>query len=345
MLKTAIKLLNRNPPQKAHALLRQEFEDDFLATVNDLHNLQRRMWTLERAGSGATQAMLAAVAKAGMRTSRALDPDTGELELVMLTEPMAIVLAQKFAGAILIDCTYKTNKYNFPMLHVVSRSSTGATFTFAFAFMKQETTVYYAKALDMLLDLVPGLRTTAKVVVTDADAALNAALKQVVPEWKHLLCLWHINQNIKANCRKGLSKEEWEVFQDYWSQGVYAGTRSEYEDALTNFSKEFEGDDTFGALWTYSTSRLKDKKKFVSFYTKRHLHLGNTSTSRVEGAHRQLMRELRTARADLYRVVQILRTAMNNQQHHVLEELNLQRVRVPIVSRTLLGHVSLPLVC
>jgi hypothetical protein len=136
-----------------------------------------------------------------------LDEDTNELTMIMMTDRQAVILAQHFGQVLLIDCTYKTNIYNYPMLHIVSHTSTGTTFTVAYAFMKQETAEYYENALRMLRVLVSGLPT--KVVETDADQALRNALINVDFGWKHPLCRWHIAMNIKSNCKSTLSNEEY----------------------------------------------------------------------------------------------------------------------------------------
>lgn len=39
---------------------------------------------------------------------------------------------------IIMDCTNKTNKYNYPLLEIVGVTSTNMTFVVAFAFLDQE---------------------------------------------------------------------------------------------------------------------------------------------------------------------------------------------------------------
>jgi hypothetical protein len=41
-----------------------------------------------------------------------------------------------------------------------------------------------------------------RVIVTDADGALKAAILQAFPTSKHFLCVWHVNKNIQAWCKK-----------------------------------------------------------------------------------------------------------------------------------------------
>ena len=39
-------------------------------------------------------------------------------------------------------------------------------------------------------------------IVTDRELALMNALDTYLPNSNHLLCMWHVNMNILANCRK-----------------------------------------------------------------------------------------------------------------------------------------------
>ncbi|KAG5553673.1 hypothetical protein RHGRI_011536 [Rhododendron griersonianum] len=43
-----------------------------------------------------------------------------------------------FPQVLLMDCTYKTNRYRFPLLQIVGVTSTEKTFSVAFAFIDRE---------------------------------------------------------------------------------------------------------------------------------------------------------------------------------------------------------------
>jgi MULE transposase domain len=44
--------------------------------------------------------------------------------------------------------------------------------------------------------------------VTDREIALIGALDNIFPNSIHLLCTWHVNMNILANCRKHFPKDK-----------------------------------------------------------------------------------------------------------------------------------------
>lgn len=49
-----------------------------------------------------------------------------------------------------MDCTYKTNIYNYLLLEIVGVTSTTITFIVAFTFLDQEKEIKYAWMLDKL---------------------------------------------------------------------------------------------------------------------------------------------------------------------------------------------------
>ncbi|GJT05205.1 probable terpene synthase 6 [Tanacetum coccineum] len=56
-----------------------------------------------------------------------------------------------------------------------------------------------------------------RVIVTDRELALMKACEIVFPHANHLLCRWHIGQNIMKNCKQTIrSKYDWNLFQSAW---------------------------------------------------------------------------------------------------------------------------------
>ena len=51
-----------------------------------------------------------------------------------------IELAQAFPEVLLIDCTYRTNMYNMPLLHFTGVTPTGENFSIGFALLLAENT-------------------------------------------------------------------------------------------------------------------------------------------------------------------------------------------------------------
>ncbi|XP_026428377.1 uncharacterized protein LOC113324269 [Papaver somniferum] len=116
------------------------------------------------------------------------DPMTKKVTDLFFAHPVSVKLAQCFHEFLLLDCTYKTNKYRLPLFHVVSHTSTGATFTVAVAFMSREKEANYICALECVKRLYRG-NEIPSVFVTDCEVGLIKAIDYVFPI--HLIFFAH----------------------------------------------------------------------------------------------------------------------------------------------------------
>jgi hypothetical protein len=71
----------------------------------------------------------------------------------------------------LMDCTYKTNRFNMPLLNIVGLSPLFTTFNVAFCFMRGEKEDDYKWALERLKKIVSN--SYVKAIITDRDLALG----------------------------------------------------------------------------------------------------------------------------------------------------------------------------
>ncbi|WP_375449254.1 transposase [uncultured Nostoc sp.] len=100
---------------------------------------------------------------------------------------------------LIMDCTYKSNKYHLPLLSVVGTTCLNTTFYAAFGFLLQERTKDFTWFLGIFQTLYRRLDLEdPKVIVIDRDAALMAAIREIFPYTTNLLCLWHINKCVQA---------------------------------------------------------------------------------------------------------------------------------------------------
>ncbi|XP_026436624.1 uncharacterized protein LOC113334626 [Papaver somniferum] len=73
--------------------------------------------------------------------------DEGEVEYLFIANPECVELTRYFHQIIFMDCTYKTNKYNMPILDFIGQTSTKSTSTVTFCFLKDESKESYEWAL------------------------------------------------------------------------------------------------------------------------------------------------------------------------------------------------------
>jgi hypothetical protein len=82
---------------------------------------------------------------------------------------------------LLIDCTYKTNRFGMPLLDIVGITATNTAFYVGFAFLSDEKQPSYELALRNLKSVYSQLNipvTAPATVLTDKDRALINALHE-----------------------------------------------------------------------------------------------------------------------------------------------------------------------
>ena len=112
---------------------------------------------------------------------------------------------KRFSTVLIKDCTYKTNRFNMPLLNLVGITNLNTTFEIGMAWLSGETESDYLWACNAFASIfVSEGITSSKVILTDSEQTLINAIKHI--EWYsdayHMLCLWYIEQNIMKHCRK-----------------------------------------------------------------------------------------------------------------------------------------------
>ncbi|TYG95711.1 hypothetical protein ES288_A11G289900v1 [Gossypium darwinii] len=131
---------------------------------------------------------------------------SNELENLFFIHPRSLDIWHAFQYVLIVDETYKTNKYDLPFVQIVGVTSTNKTFSIAFAFIINEKEENYNWALTCLrLTLEECMYP--RVIVTDRELALMMHANK-----------WHITENIKKHCRQSIkSQHEWDSFRAMWT--------------------------------------------------------------------------------------------------------------------------------
>ncbi|CAG8715935.1 7915_t:CDS:2 [Gigaspora rosea] len=184
---------------------------------------------------------------------------------------------------LIIDATYKTNRFSMPLVAICSVDRFGSTYPLAFALVYSETQEFYCWVLQQLskaLIIVTGSAQVA-TIITDRELALMIAISKVFPHTKHQLCTWHIFKNIKNKLRR-------EVEIDEFIKDVQKLTYSDLS--------EGEAEKDITALWIkyprakiyMSETWMPYKKSWLAPYTKGNINLDLRSSQRVESLHSKL---------------------------------------------------------
>ena len=195
---------------------------------------------------------------------------------------------------LLMDCTYKTNKYRLPLLIVCGVTALNTTFYIAFCFLISEHTDDYAWMLRQLRGLYQTLDISPpNVIVTDREKALISALEVVNPGTTHVLCLWHIQKNVLKNCKPQFAtEEEWICFQQMFNEIIYSSSLNDFENAWNKLQNTYRPSHIEAAGYVFS-EWYDYRQKYVKYWTNQLTHFNNNTTSRVEIGHRTLKRSLR----------------------------------------------------
>lgn len=129
-----------------------------------------------------------------------------------------------------------------------------------------------------LKKLTLGYVVDPKVLCTDRELALMNAISTVFPSCQNLLCRWHINKNIVANCKAGFSNEDWGKFMDEWNFMVSSTSVQAFEEAVILFKEKFATSHL--SSWNYiNTTWMPHKEKFVECFINQFPHFGSVNTS------------------------------------------------------------------
>ena len=230
-----------------------------------------------------------------------------------------------------------------PLLHAISIDHHGHSFTIALCFLDQEIEENYLIAIQFIRSLFnPGVWPSA--IGTDRELALINAIEWCFPpiRTKHLLCYWHVSKCILTNCKSLFETiERWEEFLQAFNQVIFSKTEEQYSDILDEFKLNFNWNEGHlhvispnstpeeveiiarrelerqALQYTFVQWLIPYKEKLVRAWTDRHFHRGNTTTSRLEGAHAILKNWTGKPSKDLARVWDSISLAIADQFNQI----------------------------
>ena len=114
-----------------------------------------------------------------------------------------LVQWKKNAEVLLMDNTYKVNRFNLPLFEITGVTALNTNFNCGYCLAAREDTGTFTWILTRL-KIVLGRAEIAEpaVVLTDFDQALKKALSEVFSETQQQLCFWHIMKNVAMHCKK-----------------------------------------------------------------------------------------------------------------------------------------------
>ena len=329
-------------PKEIQTVVRQSGS---LATRQDIYNRIAKVRRDSRQGESPIHALANQLEKEGFwsRVQYGLDR---HVTAVLFAHPDSLVYLRAYLEVLLLDCTYKTNKYGMPLLDMIGVDATGRSFCIAFAFLNGETEEDYIWALERLKTLYEQYNGVfPSVILTDrCQAVINAA--SILFPSATFICVWHANKAVLARCQPMFqTAEEWREFYTFWFLILSSPTQETYEERLTEFEKKYGLTNLEQVGYIKETWLLPYKEKLVSAWVDQQAHFGNTATSRVEGIHALLKSYLRRSTFDLFEAWKAIRLTLNNQLSELRSNQAKQQIRTPLeldkaIYRAVQGWVS-----
>lgn len=267
-------------------------------TIKGIYNARHKHKLNENAGGSLMQQLMNKLMEFKYIEWHRNDEHNNCVRDLMFAHPSSLELLRAFPRVLIMDCTYRTNKYQLPLLEVVGVTSTEKTFSVAFAYLGSEREEAHTWALERLRSMIDDAMLP-RVVMTDREPSLMNALQKVFPMASNLLCRWHISTNILANCKIFFeSKSRLDAFISMWNIVVLAETEDEYANRLNQLESHFH---RYIQAINYCKEQwlLPYKEKFVAVWTNKVMHFGNTTVNRAESTRAKLKRQLGLSRGDI----------------------------------------------
>jgi len=181
-------------------LTMKEHNEKNVSTIKQVYNA-RYMYKISVRGDRTEMQQLMMLLERDMYVhwSR-FEEGTNVVQDLFWTHPDSVKLLNAFNIVLMMDNTYKTNRYMMPLFEV-GVTSTGFTFSVVFMLLASEHHHNFVWALEKLKVLFLRFDSNPKVVVSDRDIAIINAINVVFPEAANLLCRFHIDKNVKAKCK------------------------------------------------------------------------------------------------------------------------------------------------
>lgn len=334
-------------PKDIRTYMRQN--TDSVATQQDIYNRIADARRDIAEGQSTINALANQLDRDGFWNRMQLGPDD-RVTAVLFAHPESLAYLQAYPDTLILDCTYKTNKYGMPLLDMIGVDACQRSFCIAFAFLNGESEQDYFWALDRLKSLYEICNAQPpSVILTDRCIACINAIGTCFPSATSLLCLWHANKAVLRHCQPAFSRQQhrqgqqqnqqqeqeqgleaWQVFYKHWHLIMKSPTEDIFDSRVSEFTRKYLP--TYTEEVGYIKNNWLDlyKEKLVNAWVDQHPHFGNVVTSRVEGIHGLLKSHLKRSTLDLFEAWRAIKQALLNQLAELKSNQAKQQIRAPI---------------
>lgn len=178
-------------------MINKERDSTSLVQAHDVTNALTTAQRERRAGMSEVGSLLSLLDTSTTWSGLAHIVDNKFIAVLFYSDALMFRFRQ-YPEVVIGDCTYKTNRFAMPLLMLHAIDNMGHTFVAACALMIDERESTYKWVLQAFAN-VSGSSNRIFTFVTDKDIAFSNAISSVMPHVTHMLCYWHVRQNVKKN--------------------------------------------------------------------------------------------------------------------------------------------------
>ena len=134
-----------------------------MSTWRTIYNARHKFKVMEYAGRSQMQQLLKNLSEHGYIEIHRCCPDIDTVKDIFWAHPTCIYLLHAFSQVLIMDCTYKTNKYRLPLMEIVGVTSTEMNFSIVFAYLEAEREDNFSWCLDRLRSLMHGWQISSVI--------------------------------------------------------------------------------------------------------------------------------------------------------------------------------------
>ncbi|XP_021770620.1 protein FAR1-RELATED SEQUENCE 5-like [Chenopodium quinoa] len=117
----------------------------------------------------------------------------GRIYNIFWRDSMMLEYYRIYGDVLVFDTTYRANRYNLICSPFVGINNHWKNCMFACAFIRDEKTESFVWLLEILLKAMED--KTPTTIFSDQDQAMSNAIKHVLPNTRHRLYIWYLEQN------------------------------------------------------------------------------------------------------------------------------------------------------
>lgn len=274
-------VIRMNPGNKQlKSFLQSKFNK--VVTLQDIRNLKHKV----KSSGGLTDSEeLYEVVKdmEGKGKIEVLIDDDGVIQMISFATKEMLSLYGQFPELILMDGTYKVNKYNYPLYIILIQDNLGRGRAVFYAFVRSETGDMMRAILSSFKNMCQDTSKTCTVML-DKDQNEIDAIRNALPAASVLLCHFHVLKYFKKKVSELLLPvdEKNELFAQLKAL-VYAKDAEAFDSMMTKLAEMNE------ELHQYISKNWQNcKQMWVAYLRQGTITFGNDTNNRIESENSKL---------------------------------------------------------